>query len=59
MTQEAVKTRATTELRYPPRFDVIVFNDDYTPVDFVIRLLVEIFNKNVDTFSYVHFHYYP
>ena len=49
MTQEAVKTRATTELRYPPRYDVIVFNDDYTPVDFVIRLLVEIFNKNVET----------
>lgn len=49
MTQEAVKSRTSTELRYPPRYDVIVMNDDYTPVDFVIRILVEIFNKNVET----------
>tara|TARA_B110000444_G_C18784031_1_gene568951 strand:+ start:821 stop:1120 length:300 start_codon:yes stop_codon:yes gene_type:complete len=49
MTQEAVKTKNATELKYPPRYDVIVFNDDYTPVEFVIKLLVEIFNKNVET----------
>ena len=49
MTQEAVKQKTAVELRYPPRFDVIIFNDDYTPVEFVIKLLVEIFNKNVDT----------
>ena len=30
-------------------FDVIIFNDDYAPVEFVIKFLVEIFNKNVDT----------
>jgi ATP-dependent Clp protease adaptor protein ClpS len=49
MTQEAVKTKNATELKYPPRSDVIVFNDDYTPVEFVIKMLVEIFNKNVET----------
>ena len=49
MTQEAVKQKTAVELRYPPRYDVIIFNDDYTPVEFVIKLLVEIFNKNVDT----------
>jgi ATP-dependent Clp protease adaptor protein ClpS len=26
---------------------VIIFNDDFTPVEFVIKLLVEIFNKNL------------
>lgn len=49
MTQEAVKSKTTVELRYPPRYDVLIFNDDYTPVEFVIKMLVEIFNKNVDT----------
>ena len=49
MTQEAVKQKTAVELRYPPRYDVIIFNDDYTQVEFVIKLLVEIFNKNVDT----------
>ena len=49
MTQEAVKQKTAVELRYPPRYDVIIFNDDYTPVEFVIKLLVEILNKNVDT----------
>ena len=49
MTQEAVKQKTAVELRYPPRYDVIIFNDDYTPVEFAIKLLVEIFNKNVDT----------
>ena len=32
------KTRTNTALKYPPRYDVIVFNDDFTPVEFVIKL---------------------
>tara|TARA_B100000902_G_scaffold34893_1_gene41974 strand:- start:63659 stop:63961 length:303 start_codon:yes stop_codon:yes gene_type:complete len=41
------KTRTNVGLKYPPRYDVIIFNDDFTPVEFVIKLLVEIFNKNL------------
>ena len=41
------KTRTNVALKYPPRYDVIIFNDDFTPVEFVIKLLVEIFNKNL------------
>jgi len=47
MTQEKVKTRTATELAYPPRFNVVIYNDDYTPMEFVIRLLIEVFNKNL------------
>jgi len=47
MTQEATKTRTKTQLTYPQRFNVIIFNDDFTPMEFVIKLLVEVFNKNV------------
>mgnify|MGYP001262156586 CR=1 FL=1 len=49
MAKEAVKTRTTTELRYPSRFNVVIYNDDFTPVEFVIKLLIEIFNKNITT----------
>ena len=49
MAQEEVKTRPGTELRYPGRYNVVIFNDDFTPVEFVIKLLVEIFNKDVNT----------
>ena len=31
----------------PPRFyQVVLFNDDFTPMDFVIRLLIDIFNMD-------------
>ena len=49
MAKEAVKTRTSTELRYPSRFNVVIYNDDFTPVEFVITLLIEIFNKNITT----------
>lgn len=44
--QEA--TRTVTELKYPERFNVVIVNDDYTPMEFVIQLLIEIFNKSTD-----------
>ena len=43
-TQEA--TRTITELKYPERFNVVIINDDFTPMEFVIQLLIEIFNKS-------------
>ena len=46
-TQTQEKTR--TELRYPDRYQVIIWNDDFTPMDFVISLLVEVFNKKLAT----------
>ena len=30
----------------PPMFDVILLNDDFTPMDFVVYVLKEIFNHN-------------
>ena len=32
----------------PPMFDVILLNDDFTPMDFVVYVLKEIFNHNED-----------
>lgn len=30
-------------------YDVIFFNDDYTPMDFVVKLLVSVFNHNIES----------
>ncbi|MFC3606754.1 ATP-dependent Clp protease adapter ClpS [Stutzerimonas tarimensis] len=37
------------ELKAPPRYRVVMFNDDYTPMDFVIEVLEGIFNHNRET----------
>ena len=29
----------------PPRFRVVLYNDDYTPMEFVVRLLETVFRK--------------
>ena len=42
-TQEVVP-----KTKKPPMFDVILLNDDFTPLDFVVYVLKEIFNHNED-----------
>ena len=46
--QTQTQSRTQTEVAYPNRYKVLFLNDDFTPMDFVIQLLVEIFNKNID-----------
>lgn len=46
-TSTATVSKTDTRLRYPDRFNVIIHNDDLTPMEFVIHLLVEIFNKTL------------
>ncbi|WP_111892149.1 ATP-dependent Clp protease adapter ClpS [Acinetobacter sp. MB5] len=43
----AVKT-APPELKRPPLYAVVLLNDDYTPMDFVIEILQEFFAMNLD-----------
>jgi len=44
--QEA--TEVELDLANPPMYKVILHNDDYTPMDFVIDILMKIFHKNID-----------
>jgi len=37
-----------TKLQMPRKYSVIILNDNYTPMDFVIEVLVKFFNKNSD-----------
>jgi ATP-dependent Clp protease adaptor protein ClpS len=43
------KTLDQTDLREPPMFKVYLNNDDYTPMDFVVMVLVTIFHKDSAT----------
>ena len=36
------------ELKRPPLFKVILINDDYTPMDFVIEVLMQFFNFDAE-----------
>ena len=39
-----IKERSKTER--PPRFKVILYNDDYTPMEFVVQVLEKVFGKS-------------
>lgn len=43
----AVKT-APPELKRPPMYAVVLLNDDYTPMEFVIEILQQYFAMNLD-----------
>ena len=40
-----VKDRIKTRVIVPKFYAVVFHNDDYTPMDFVIQVLMELFNK--------------
>ncbi len=39
---------AKPKTKKPPMFKVVLLNDDYTPMDFVVELLQSIFRKSAD-----------
>lgn len=48
MPQESsnVKDRDQIKLRPPKKFNVVFHNDDFTPMDLVVFILVEVFNHS-------------
>ena len=44
----APKTTHKPKFKKPNNFAVILHNDDYTPMDFVVWVLIKIFNKQED-----------
>ena len=47
---------AKPEVELPPMYRVILLNDDYTPMDFVIEVLKMFFNVNHDRATQVMLH---
>ena len=46
MAKTNIQSKTRVEIKYPDRYKIIILNDDYTPFEFVISLLVEVFNKS-------------
>lgn len=43
---ESTDTEYRTELKVPRKFKVVLLNDDYTPMDFVVEVLKQFFHLN-------------
>lgn len=48
MAKTNIQSKTRVEIKYPDRYKVIILNDDYTPFEFVLQLLIEVFNKTGD-----------
>lgn len=44
--QETAQETQITAISPPPMYQVILLNDDYTPMDFVVLILQKVFHKN-------------
>lgn len=44
--QEKTLKKEKTELQEPPLYKVLLHNDDYTTMEFVVMILVNVFNKD-------------
>ncbi len=55
-TGTAVITRTRTVAKKPSMYRVLLLNDDYTPMEFVVTVLRRYFNKNADEATRIMLH---
>ena len=51
-----VVEEAQPQLRKPPLYQVVLLNDDYTPMEFVVHVLERFFGKNRDEATQIMLH---
>ena len=52
-TEDGVATKDRVQIKRPPMFKVLLHNDDYTTMEFVILVLETVFNKNTTVASQI------
>ena len=46
--EEVVDSKTDSDIEEPPMYKVMLLNDDYTTMDFVVEVLVYVFQKSSD-----------
>jgi ATP-dependent Clp protease adaptor protein ClpS len=46
-TNIVTKQKDEVKIKKPKNYKVVMYNDDYTTMEFVINILVNVFNKNI------------
>ncbi|QTH64418.1 ATP-dependent Clp protease adapter ClpS [Psychrosphaera ytuae] len=50
-----VKEAEKSKLKRPPMYKVVLNNDDYTPMDFVVEVLMKFFAMDLDRANHIMF----
>ena len=53
--QEVVESDTLEDIHEPSMYKVLLHNDNYTPMDFVVEILMFVFNKNADEATQIMF----
>ena len=48
MSETSIQTENSLSVRAPNLWNVVILNDDFTPIDFVIDILIDIFRKSAE-----------
>jgi len=48
-----IKDKTIDEVKNPPMYRVFLLNDDYTTMEFVVEILVSVFNKSVEAATHI------
>lgn len=54
--EEGVIVRDKPQTKKPPMYKVLMLNDDYTPMEFVIHVLERFFGKNREEATHIMLH---
>ena len=53
--QEVLEEETTQQVQKPPMYNVVLLNDDYTPMDFVVEVLSKFFNMGIEKATEIMF----
>ena len=48
-----IKDKTVDEVKNPSMYKVFLLNDDYTTMEFVVEILVSVFNKSVEAATHI------
>ena len=47
--KESIREQTREKIKVPRQYQVLIYNDDHTPMDLVVEVLMQIFDKDAQT----------